>query len=101
MRHDDNGREWQAIIFCTKLSINIIFSSIPDIFHSFFPVLSSFFQFCPDKTGRNMFLPLFSGCPGRNMFLLEETQPWTTHQGYESFVPNEIDSEFSLSNTEL
>ena len=41
----------------------------------FFPVLSSFFQFCPDKTGRNRFLPLFSGCPGRNRFLPEETQP--------------------------
>ena len=43
----------------------------------FFPVLSSFFQFCPDKTGRNRFLPLFSGCPGRNRFLPEETQPCT------------------------
>ena len=25
----------------------------------------SFFQFCSDKTGRNRFLPLFTGCPGR------------------------------------
>ena len=41
----------------------------------FCPVLSSFFQFCPDKTGRNRFLPFFSGCPGRNKFLPEETQP--------------------------
>ena len=46
----------------------------------FFPVLSSFFQFCPDKTGRNRFLPLFSGCPGRNRFLPEETQPCSRGQ---------------------
>ena len=63
------------IIFCKWLSMVTIFSSISDLFYSFFPVLSSFFQFWPDKTGRNRFLPLCSGCPGRNRFLPEETQP--------------------------
>ena len=63
------------IIFCKKLSMMIIFFQHFWHLSQFFPVLSSFFQFCPDKTGRNRFLPLFSGCPGRNSFLPEETQP--------------------------
>ena len=64
------------IIFCKKLSMIIIFFQHFWHLSQFFPVLSSFFLFCPDKTGRNRFLPLFSGCPGRNRFLPEETQPW-------------------------
>ena len=52
----------------------------------FFPVLSSFFQFCPGKTGRNRFLPLFSGCPGRNRFLPEETQPCKTRTKQTNYI---------------
>ena len=67
-----------TIIFCKKLSMISIFFQHFWHLSQFCPVSSSFFQFCPDKTGRNRFLPLFSVCPGRNRFLPEETQPWLT-----------------------
>ena len=34
-----------------------------------------FFQFLPEEIGRNSYLPVSSGCPGRNTFLPEEKQP--------------------------
>ena len=35
-----------------------------------------FFQFLPEEIGRNSYIPVSSGCPGRNTFLPEEKQPW-------------------------
>ena len=36
---------------------------------------SNIFQFLPEEIGRNSYLPVSSGCPGRNTFLPEEKQP--------------------------
>ena len=50
---------------------------------------SNIFQFLPEESRRNSYLPVSSGCPGRNTFLPEEKQ---------LVLPIDIENPYRLSN---